>query len=966
MADRRLPREAYTVGWVCALPVELAAAEEMLDERHGDSVTGPKDSNIYTLGRIGEHNVVIACLPEAQMGTNSAAAVAAQMQSAFTSIRIGLMVGIGGGVPSTNSDIRLGDVVVSRPENSHGGVVQYDFGKSTPSGFQRTGFLNAPPKTLRNAVSRLRAKHMRDEAQFLQFMSKFDRLPTFTREYAGSDVLFDAQYNHVGGLTCEDCDEQRILIRRDRGQQEGITVVHYGTIASGNQVMRDAAERDRVSSELGGVLCFEMEAAGLLNEFPCLVIRGICDYSDSHKNKRWQPYAAGVAAVYAKELLSTIPAIEITQFLVESTAVARKKTFFTIPYQRDENFVGRESIMTDLDDKMQSMTAARHIRVALVGIGGIGKSQIAIEYAYRARQRNPELSVFWVYAGSVARYEQAYKDLADKLDLPGRADPGVDILKLVSQWLSDDVNGQWLMILDNADNEDMFFNEPKANGIALITSIPQTTNGSVLITTRGSTAARNLLTTTYQNIVSVEVMDANDALDLFQTRVALDKHSLEDARKLVQTLEYIPLAISHASAYIQARSPRITVSAYLALLQESDASLAALLSHLDVRDSRRDYSSQHVVTATWQITFDQIRTSQPASSDLLALMSMFDRHRIPETLLLQNRTRGEFEDAIHPLISFSLIRESKDQQSFEIHRLVQISMRKWLESHNQLQKWSIISAEIIARSFPSGEFETWKECQILLPHAMEVLRQAPENNSPMPMNQTPRPTLRQRLKGKLTRRHREKPTADNRESLPWAEIGKKAGWYLFLQGRYQEAEAMLRQVLRGTEKILGPKHPDTLASINNLGSVLGEQGKYQEAEAMHRQALREKEKVLGPEHPNTLASVNNLGLVLGDQGKYQEAEAMHRRALREREKVLGPEHPNTLASVNNLGLALGKQGKYQEAEVMHQRALRGYEKVLGPEHPDTLRTAQALILALECQGKHQEAETVHQRVRSVR
>ncbi|KAF5017123.1 hypothetical protein F66182_10992, partial [Fusarium sp. NRRL 66182] len=264
-------REDYTVGWICALPVELAASQEMLDEEHGASITGPHDSNIYTLGRIGEHNIVIACLPDGETGTNSAAVVAAQIQLAFHSIRFGLMVGVGGGVPTTNPDIHLGDVVVSSPEQTHSGVVQYDIGKYTPNGFQRKGSLNAPPKVLRNAISQLKARHMRDEERFMEYVAKFDRLPTFTRQYAGPDILFVSDYDHI-------------------------SVVHYGTIASGNQVMRNAAERDRVSAELGGVLCFEMEAAGLMNEFPCLVIRGICDYADSHKNKKWQPYAAGVAA----------------------------------------------------------------------------------------------------------------------------------------------------------------------------------------------------------------------------------------------------------------------------------------------------------------------------------------------------------------------------------------------------------------------------------------------------------------------------------------------------------------------------------------------------------------------------------------------------------------------------------------------------------------------------------------------
>lgn len=130
MARRRhFSKDDCTVGWICALPVELAAAQEMLDEEHGVSISGPNDNNIYSLGRIGEHNIVIACLPVGETGISSAAVVAAQIQIAFPSIRFGLMVGVGGGVPTTDSDIRLGDVVVSKPENTHSGVVQYDFGQ---------------------------------------------------------------------------------------------------------------------------------------------------------------------------------------------------------------------------------------------------------------------------------------------------------------------------------------------------------------------------------------------------------------------------------------------------------------------------------------------------------------------------------------------------------------------------------------------------------------------------------------------------------------------------------------------------------------------------------------------------------------------------------------------------------------------------------------------------------------------
>ena len=309
MATCRLHREDYRVGWVCALPVELAAAKVMLDERHQDLPRDDNDANLYTLGRIGEHNVVIACLPAGQTGNNSTATLVVQMKSAFPSVRFGLMVGVGGGVPSEDADIRLGDVVVSQPYTGHGGVVQYDFGKTTPGKFERTGFLNSPPTILLSAISRIQADRLIGISRFSEYFSKLTRLPGFTREMAGHDVLFETDYNHVGGAACERCSTERELKRPPRSDQE--IAVHYGTVASGNQVMRDGATRDRISQELGGVLCFEMEAAGMMHSFPCLVIRGICDYADSHKNKKWQAYAAGTAAAYAKEVLSAIPAPEV-------------------------------------------------------------------------------------------------------------------------------------------------------------------------------------------------------------------------------------------------------------------------------------------------------------------------------------------------------------------------------------------------------------------------------------------------------------------------------------------------------------------------------------------------------------------------------------------------------------------------------------------------------------------------------
>ncbi|KAJ5928829.1 hypothetical protein N7466_007785 [Penicillium verhagenii] len=299
----------YSVAWICALPWEMAAAKTMLDETHGALPQAQTDNNCYTLGRICGHNVVIACLPSGDYGTTSAAVVLSQMLQTFTNVEFGLMVGIGGGVPAQKPDIRLGDVVVSIPTTKAGGVVQYDYGKSLCDGhFQETGSLNKPPMVLLNAVTKLRADSMIEKGSLQLIISNVLQKDQDTRELFArpcQDWLFSSAYNHPSGISdCSACDQSHLMAREPRATDE--PQVHYGLIASGNQVMKDAKRRDSIAKKLD-ILCFEMEAAGLMDQLPVLVIRGICDYCDSHKSKIWQAYAALSAATYTKLLLKIVP-----------------------------------------------------------------------------------------------------------------------------------------------------------------------------------------------------------------------------------------------------------------------------------------------------------------------------------------------------------------------------------------------------------------------------------------------------------------------------------------------------------------------------------------------------------------------------------------------------------------------------------------------------------------------------------
>ncbi|KAJ5266925.1 Pfs NACHT and ankyrin domain protein [Penicillium angulare] len=307
------PNDQYTVGWICALPIELAAAQGMLDEEHGapHTLQARIDGNSYLLGRIGRVKVVIVCLPADYIGSVSAAIVARNMLHTFRGIRFCLLVGIGAGIPSDERDIRLGDVVISDGETS-GGIVVHDFGKRVADGsFEHTNprFNRKSSSLMSNAMSMLKTEHSRRQ-NYIQgyidaMLQKSPRLLRFgfSRPAQSTDRLFSTHYMHSTGRTCDRCDPRKEVTRRRRYDEK--PVVHYGVIATGGAVVKHAPTREHLRHKFSAI-CLEMEAEGVIRSFPCIVIRGISDYADSHKNDHWHPYAAAAAAGCAKELLGQV------------------------------------------------------------------------------------------------------------------------------------------------------------------------------------------------------------------------------------------------------------------------------------------------------------------------------------------------------------------------------------------------------------------------------------------------------------------------------------------------------------------------------------------------------------------------------------------------------------------------------------------------------------------------------------
>lgn len=304
-----LPFEEYSVALICALPIEVSAVGLLLDQTHktGFCIRGGND--IYILGCICGHNVVVTYLPSGGYGTTSAAAVVTEMLSAFRPINYGILVGIAGGVPSRKNDIRLSDVVVSTPSRSLGGVIQYDFLKDHPNASQEhIGALNKPHKVLLSATSCVRKNHLKGYSKTpssISYMAEVcEKFPQFRSPGVAQNILFEPNYHHnTVEDKCATCLSKIENIISRPARERSDPYIHYGTVGSGNRVIEDDSTRDTLA-RAHDILCFEMEAAGLMDSLPCLVIRGISDYADSHKNKDCYPYAALAAAAYAKEVLS--------------------------------------------------------------------------------------------------------------------------------------------------------------------------------------------------------------------------------------------------------------------------------------------------------------------------------------------------------------------------------------------------------------------------------------------------------------------------------------------------------------------------------------------------------------------------------------------------------------------------------------------------------------------------------------
>ncbi|KAL3441582.1 hypothetical protein BJX65DRAFT_313670 [Aspergillus insuetus] len=917
-------RDEYHAGIICALAMEHAAVVGMLDEEYLGLRKPPGDNNSYTFGRIGGNNVVVACLPAGVTGTVSAAHVARDMRRTFPDMNVGLMVGIGGGVWSLQRDIRLGDVVVSQPEGIHGGVVQWDFGKTGAGGrFERTGQLNKPPAVLLQALQAAKSRHLTDGIDLgkcLGFMaSAKPRLGDKCR-YPGAhrDNLFQASYTHSGVGTCEGCSPASLVQRPPRAFNS--PTIHYGNIASGNQVIKDGVVRDHIAQS-ENIICFEMEAAGLMDNFPCLVIRGICDYADSHKNDDWEPYAAATAAAFARILL--------LEFIKPRDIESSKHdglVHWYVPFYRNRMFVGRQEQLSGIERRQLDHAS----KLAIFGLGGIGKTQIALELAYRIKGSHPDCSVFWISAANTESFRQEYKDICGRLGLDDEGARNSDSMAVLHKYLSSEKSGEWLMILDNADDYDLLFNGSQEP--CLLDYVPQSSNGWVVMTTRDKRVAARFAGR--ENSIEVMHMDEETAAQMLGNIIGEDdvKANKSNTSVLLNRLCCLPLAIVQAGSYMNMNHDTVNIAEYLSFLDEADLGVVELLGE-DFDGDARYRHQQNPVTNTWLISFDRIRQQQPLAAEYLAYMCFFDPKRIPESLLPPTRMKKDQQAAIQCLINYSFITTAQRHGNYDMHRLVHLTMRNWLRKNGTYNDSAENAVEKLADVFediPSVNREVWRPYLAHVKHAL------------------------------LLHTDLEATNAVKLQSL--------YGVRLTIEGRYQESEEWLRKVLDIRSRVLGESHNLTITSRDLLCNPLLEQGRYSEVEDIFREIVRVTIKAYGLEHKNTFAAINLIGWILCTQRHWEDAENLYASLIPVQERQLGRAHQDTIKSKRNLCVNLCEQRKWKEAEdALRDLLATKSDDDLDRDHdnaccPGVYRDKENLVDVLVAQKRIQDAEALQREV----
>ena len=549
-------------------------------------------------------------------------------------------------------------------------------------------------------------------------------------------------------------------------------------------------------------------------------------------------------------------------------------SIWNVPYRQNPYFTGRKELLETLHQTLTTEhTTALTQPQAITGLGGIGKTQTALEYAYR--HRKDYRVIWWLRAEEPTTLAADYAQLAIELGLPEQeaTEQAVQI-QAVRNWLEQHTD--WLLIFDNAEERH-----------DIRPYVPQIGSGQVLIT------SRNPIWDGLGATLTIAVMQPEEALAFLAKRT--NDSDLQAAATLAETLGYLPLALEQAAAYIRENS--ISLDHYQALFQKHHAQL---LQHQHLATQYPD-----TVATTWELAFQEVQKTAPAAADLLNLCAFLAPDAIPLDMIIEGATCVPkrlaktiidplaLNQLVNPLLHYALVQ--REGNTLILHRLVQGVLRDRLNSTTQ-RRWAERAVQIVNQAFPNSGFTTWTRCEQLLPHAQSCARWIKK----------------------------------------WEFISKEAGYVLFKMGfylydraAYTQAEPLYQRALDIREKALGPEHPNVAQSLNNLAELYRTQGQYAQAEPLYQRALGIREKALGPEHPDVATSLNNLAALYYAQGQYEQAELLYQRALDIYEKALGPEHPDAATIRENLEMCYESQGQAIKAKPLYQRVLTIFKKILG-------------------------------------
>jgi tetratricopeptide (TPR) repeat protein len=590
-----------------------------------------------------------------------------------------------------------------------------------------------------------------------------------------------------------------------------------------------------------------------------------------------------------------------------------------VPFERNGRFIGRETELAQLEGKI--FVEDGTTKIAITGLGGVGKTQLLLELVYKTRKKYENCSIIWIAAINMESVQQAYLDVARQLRIPGWEADKVDVKRLVKEYLSKESAGQWLLVFDNADDIDMWIDRTDQESDPLIEYLPRSIQGCIVFTTRDRKAAVKLA---HQNIVEVLQMNESAATQLLQ-RCLVNQDLIKnerDTKALLEQLTCLPLAIVQAAAYINANG--ITLAKYLSLLEEQEDDVIDLLSE-EFEDEGRYRSAKNPIATTWLISFEQIRHRDPLAAEYLSFMACVDAKDIPVSLLPPGPSKKKEADAIGMLDAYSFINKRSEDLSLDLHRLVHLATRNWLRKEDLLAKWTERAVARLKDVLPV-DFHQADQCRSVWRRYLTHARYTLECN-----------------------------TIEKDDECKF-ELAWRLATCLHCDGRYAEAEVLYAESVESEKKMLGPEHKHTLASMGALALIISDRGRWKEAEELQTQVVEAEKRVLGPEHPNTLTNMSNLALTFWRQGRLEEAEKLGMQVLEINKRILGLEHPDTLSSMNSLAVTFSDQGRMKEAEDLYTQVIEIRKSVLGQEHIDALISMSNLALTFRRQRRLKEAE----------